>query len=77
MYLCASRSAARGISGENVLFDDLSLNEVLLDDLFKHLWITRVVPNSFRVNDRYGATRAHSQAVHLGSIDQRVRADQL
>lgn len=51
--------------------NNLSADEMFLDDSFQHGRRTRVIPNRFRINDRDGAMDANTQAIGFRAIDQR------
>ncbi len=60
--------------GEAVAFDDLTTEEVLLDDLFQNVRVAGVIPHAFRIDDRDGALEADAQTVGAGALDDAVRS---
>src|ERR1051325_1225887 len=51
-------------------------DEVLLDDAFERGGRARVIPDALGIHDGDGTLGANLQAVDLGAIDERLRADQ-
>jgi hypothetical protein len=46
-----------------MLGDDLTTDQVLLNDLLEHLWITIAIPSTFGINDSYWAIHTDTKAV--------------
>lgn len=67
----------QAIPRERVFFDNLSQDQVLLNDLFQYFGSATVVPDAFRINHSDGAAAADTQAVDLGSVNQWLRANEL
>ena len=61
---------------ENVVLNDLSFYEVLLNNPLQHGRSAGVVPNPFRIHDGNGALLADPQAIRFGAIHAVVRLRQ-
>jgi hypothetical protein len=66
-----------------IFFNDLTANQMLIENSFQDGWRTGVVPDGFRIDDGNGAFCAETKAVRLGTPDmkpvgiRRLRVDLL
>jgi hypothetical protein len=62
----------KSVSVKGVLFNDLTPDNVLLEDSFQHFRGTRVVPNPFRIHHRDWAESTDTKTPDPGSINRGI-----
>ena len=67
----------QSVLSEAVFFYGSASDQVLLYNLFQYLWGAGVIPDSFRIHNRYGPSCTYLKAIHLGAIDERVRPSEI
>ena len=63
------------VFGDCKFFDNVSADEVFLNDAFEDGWIALGVPCAFRVDDGDGALLANAEAVCFGTEDTALLAE--
>ncbi len=51
------------------LFDDLAVDQMLLDNPLEDWWVTLTVPGAFGIDHRDGAPQTNAKAIRLGPKD--------
>lgn len=62
---------------EDVFGNNFAFDEMLLDDAFQNGRRTRMIPDSFRINDGDWPIGADAKAIHFAAINQRMRSHQI
>ena len=67
----------QSVLSEAVFFYGLASDQVHLYYLFQYLWGAGVIPDAFRIHYCNGPSRTNLKAIHLGTIDERVRPSEV